>query len=217
METERKNYFQELNDIDVSKYVEKKNDLTYLSWSYAWAETKKRYPDAQYKIYERIIDDYGNTVNYFTDGRTCWVKVSVTINGLDHIVELPVMDYKNKSIPLDQVTSYDVNKSIQRCMTKAIAMHGIGLYIYAGEDLPEAVADENKAKTEELAKHVKEVVDAGGKLIKSGLDKNAMMAIVAKYNDGNGNPSGIKTVEIAEAIMKEFTELAKKNEKEKKN
>lgn len=217
MGTERENYFRELNDIDVSKYVEKKNDLTYLSWSYAWAETKKRYPDAQYKIYERIIDDYGNTVNYFTDGRTCWVKVSVTINGLDHIVELPVMDYKNKSIPLDQVTSYDVNKSIQRCMTKAIAMHGIGLYIYAGEDLPEAVADENKAKTEELAKHVKEVVDAGGKLIKSGLDKNTMMAIVAKYNDGNGNPSGIKTVEIAEAIMKEFTELAKKNEKEKKN
>lgn len=115
-----KNYFQELNDIDVSKYSEKKQDLTYLSWSFAWAEIKKRYPNAQDKIYERIVDEYGNTVNYFTDGKTCWVKVGVTVNDIEHIVELPVMDNRNKSISLEQVTSMDVNKAIQRCMTKAI-------------------------------------------------------------------------------------------------
>lgn len=201
-----KNYFQELNDIDVSKYVEKKQDLTYLSWSYAWAEGKKRYPDMQDKIYERVIDEYGNTVNYFTDGKTCWVKVGVTINGIEHIVELPVMDFKNKSIPLDQITSMDVNKAIQRCTTKAIAKHGIGLYIYSGEDLPEVIADEDKARNEELSKHIKAVVDAGTKLIKSGFDKQEMMAIVAKYNNGNGNPSGIQSVEIADAILSEFTE-----------
>ena len=76
-------------------------------------------------------------MNYHTDGRTCWVKTGVTINGLEHIEYLPVMDYANKSIPVERVTSFDVNKAIQRSLTKAVARHGLGLYIYAGEDLPE--------------------------------------------------------------------------------
>ena len=138
------NYFQELYDIDVSRYIEKKQNLSYVSWVYAWAEAKKRHPDMRDHIYERVVDEYGNTVNYFTDGRTCWVKVGVTIGGLEHIVELPVMDTRNKSIPLDAVTSMDVNKAIQRCTVKAIAKHGLGLYVYAGEDLPEASADAAK-------------------------------------------------------------------------
>ena len=205
-----KNYFQELNDIDVSKYVEKKQDLTYLSWSYSWGEAKKRHPDMQDKIYERVIDAYGGTANYFTDGKTCWVKVGVTINGIEHIVELPVMDYKNKSIPLEQVTSMDVNKAIQRCTTKAIAKHGLGLYIYNGEDLPEIVSDANKAEAEELAKKVKEVVAAGTKLIKSGLGKDDMMAVVAKHNNGNGNPSSITDIAVADAVLTDFSELQKR-------
>lgn len=204
-----KNYFQELNDIDVSKYSEKKQDLTYLSWSFAWAEIKKRYPQAQDKIYERVVDEYGNTVNYFTDGRTCWVKVGVTVNEIEHIVELPVMDNRNKSIPLEQVTSMDVNKAIQRCMTKAIAKHGLGLYIYNGEDLPEVVSDEQNAKAEELAKKVKEVVDAGVALMKTGVEKAEMMGIVAAYNNGNGNPSAIPTVEICEQVLAAFENMKK--------
>ena len=75
--------------------------------------------------------------NYFTDGRTCWVKTGVTIDGLEHIEYLPVMDMRNQSIPYERVTSFDVNKAIQRSLTKAVARHGLGLYIYAGEDLPE--------------------------------------------------------------------------------
>ena len=202
-----KNYFQELNDVDVSKYVEQKNNLTYLSWSYAWAEAKKRHPDMRDKIYERVIDEYGNTVNYFTDGKTCWVKVGVTINALEHIVELPVMDFKNNSIPLEKVTSFDVNKAIQRCTTKAIAKHGLGLYIYAGEDLPEVVADANKEKEEELAKRIKKVVDTGTKLIKAGINKTEMMDTVAKYNNGNGNPSSIESAEVCDQILEEFFKL----------
>ena len=202
-----KNYFQELNDVDVSKYVEQKNNLTYLSWSYAWAEAKKRHPDMRDKIYERVIDEYGNTVNYFTDGKTCWVKVGVTINALEHIVELPVMDFKNNSIPLEKVTSFDVNKAIQRCTTKAIAKHGLGLYIYAGEDLPEVVADANKEKEEELAKSIKKVVDTGTKLIKAGINKTEMMDTVAKYNNGNGNPSSIESTEVCDQILEEFFKL----------
>lgn len=126
------NYFQTLNAINVNGKTEKKNGLTYLSWSWAWGEVKKLFPDATYTVYENE-----NGWNYFTDGKTCWVKTGVTVNGIEHIEYLPVMDYKNRSIPLDAVTSFEVNKAIQRSLTKAIARHGLGLYIYAGEDLPE--------------------------------------------------------------------------------
>lgn len=124
--------FETLNSINVNGHTEKKNGLTYLSWAWAWAEVKKAYPDATYTIYENR-----DGLFYHTDGNTCWVKTGVTINGIEHIEYLPVMDFKNKSIPVAAVTSFDVNKAIQRSLTKAVARHGLGLYIYAGEDLPE--------------------------------------------------------------------------------
>ena len=127
------NYFVTLNNINVNDHAEKKNGLTYLSWAWAWAEVKKLFPTATYTIYEAA-----NGCFYHTDGRTCWVKTGVTIDGLEHIEYLPVMDYRNASIALDKVTSFDVNKAIQRSLTKAVARHGLGLYIYAGEDLPES-------------------------------------------------------------------------------
>lgn len=132
--------FDILNDVNVNDKTELKNGLTYLSWAYCWAEVKKVVPDAQYTIYER--DTEFGPVNYFTDGKTCWVKTGVTLDGLEHIEQLPVMDFKNKSIPLNAITSTDVNKAIQRSLTKACARHGLGLYIYAGEDLPECEKDE---------------------------------------------------------------------------
>lgn len=126
------NYFNTLNGINVNGKTEQKNGLTYLSWAWAWGEVKKLFPDATYTIYENEAG-----WNYHTDGKTCWVKTGVTVNGIEHVEYLPVMDFKNKSIPLDSVTSFDVNKAIQRSLTKAVARHGLGLYIYAGEDLPE--------------------------------------------------------------------------------
>ena len=137
MENNKKSVFETLNTINVSGKTEKKNGLTYLSWAYAWAEVKKLYPTAQYHVYERDTQQYG-PVNYFTDGKTCWVKVGVTIEGMEHVEMLPVMNFKNQSIPLDKVTSCDVNKAIQRAITKAIGRQGLGLYIYAGEDIPES-------------------------------------------------------------------------------
>lgn len=148
--------FQTLSAIDVSGKTEKKSNLTYLSWAWAWGELKNKYPDASYKIYENEIDDlliHGEqafpikrNVNYFTDGRTAWVKVSVTVDGQEHIEMLPVMDHRNKSIALNALDSFAVNKTIQRALTKAIARHGLGLYIYAGEDLPEAVKEEKQSE-----------------------------------------------------------------------
>ena len=132
------NYFAELNAVNVNEHTEKKNGLTYLSWAWAWGELKKRHPLSFYTVYENK-DGW----NYFTDGKTAWVKTGVTVVSndasvvLEHIEYLPIMDTRNRSIPADAVTSFDVNKAIQRSLTKACARHGLGLYIYAGEDLPE--------------------------------------------------------------------------------
>lgn len=125
--------FETLNSINVGDHIEKKNGLSYLAWAWAWTEVKKKYPTATYTIYEN--DDGWN---YHTDGNTAWVKTGVTIEGLEHIEYLPVMDMRNRSIPLENLTSFDVNKAIQRSLTKACARHGLGLYVYAGEDLPES-------------------------------------------------------------------------------
>lgn len=165
--------FARLNDVNVNGHTEEKNGLTYLSWAWAWAEVKKLYPAATYTIYERETE-FG-PVNYFTDGKTCWVKTGVTIEGLEHIEDLPVMDFKNRSILLDNVTSMDVNKAIQRSLTKACARHGLGLYIYAGEDLPEAEASVKTPQTkdetkQEIARARESVVtcERCGKVIKGG-------------------------------------------------
>lgn len=150
-----KNYFEILNSVDCNGKTEQKNGLTYLSWAWAWTELKKRFPDATYKVYENA-DGW----NYFHDGQTCWVKTGVTVNGIEHIEYLPVMDFKNKSIPLGSVTSFEVNKAIQRSLTKAIARHGLGLYIYAGEDLPDESDGKNAPKKAEPAKAAEPVKTA---------------------------------------------------------
>ena len=130
------NYFTKLNAIDVNDHKEVKDTgrvkLAYLSWAWAWGELKGLFPDSTYTVYENA-----EGWNYHTDGRTCWVKTGVTVNGIEHIEYLPVMDNHNQSIPAAKVTSFEVNKAIQRSLTKAVARHGLGLYIYAGEDLPE--------------------------------------------------------------------------------
>lgn len=125
------NYFKELNSINVNDHTEKKDSLTYLSWAWAWQELKLRYPDSFYTIYESA-----DGCLYHTDGRTAWVKTGVTVNGLEHIEYLPIMNNRNKSIPIDEITSMDANKAVQRSLTKAVARHGLGLYLYSGEDLP---------------------------------------------------------------------------------
>lgn len=140
--------FKVLNNINVNDHTERKNGLTYLAWAWAWGELKKLYPESFYTVYENR-----DGLFYHTDGKTCWVKTGVTLvdgeKKLEHIEYLPVMDMRNKSIPAANVTSFDVNKAIQRSMTKAVARHGLGLYIYAGEDLPEDEAAEQGAKPQQ--------------------------------------------------------------------
>ena len=187
-QTKQTNRFKLLNTIDVSEHIEKKNNLSYLSWAWAWQEFKKLFPDSFYTVYENPEGWL-----YFTDGRTCWVKTGVTLvdgdYSLEHIEYLPVMDFRNASIQKDKVTSMDVNKAIQRSLTKAIARHGVGLYIYAGEDLPEE-PDEVKAEREALISNLKSNIAQELTRIGEGMSNQEKIALTKQHiTPVIGNPN----------------------------
>ncbi len=179
--------FNELYAVNVNDYVEQKNGLTYLSWASAWAEFKKRCPDATYEIVKF------DGAPYFYDenlGYMCYTRV--TANGQTHEMWLPVMDAKNKAMKaypytymtkeygkmvektVQPATMFDVNKTIMRCLTKNLAMFGLGLYIYAGEDLPEQVAELMTAE------HLAELNDLCGKVHVENIAKKVAQRYKAK-------------------------------------
>jgi hypothetical protein len=179
--------FEDLNAINVNDKTEKKKsggtELTYLSWTWAWAEVKKRFPDAHYEF---VMHD---GLPYVYDENTGYmVFTNVTIDGITHMMWLPVMDGANKAMKnqpytystkyngektVDAATMFDVNKTIMRCLVKNLAMFGLGLYIYAGEDLPEVEVEEQKT-AQEVAKKKLEKIDS--------VQLDALKAILA----GNG-------------------------------
>ena len=177
-----KNRFAMLNQINVNDHTEKKNGLTYLSWAWAWSQFKSVFPESFYTIYESKEE-----CNYFTDGLTAWVKTGVTLVDGDYSLELieylPVMDFKNKSIPVKQITSFDVNKAIQRSLTKAVARHGLGLYIYAGEDLPEETEEAKQARAaeEQERKSFICIIDEAVKELTANLTPEQKMTFANKY------------------------------------
>ena len=122
--------FEDVLNINVNEKTEKKNGLTYLSWAWAWAEFKKIYPDATYEV--KRFGDFP----YIHDETGYMVFTSVTAEALTYEMWLPVLDNRGKAIV--KPTVFEINKTIMRCLTKNLAMFGLGLYIYAGEDLPEA-------------------------------------------------------------------------------
>lgn len=203
------NYFSELYNVDVSEKVKTKNGLNYLSWSAAWAEVKKRHPDAEFTIYEQVMDELGNKRPWFVDpiSNTCWVKTGVRINGIEHIEDLPIMNFKNKSMTSAEVTSIDANKAIQRSLTKACARHGLGLYIYEGEDLPEEAKEEKKKQ--EKAKSELDIANAEAFQLAKELSKehNTEVAAICKKYTTNGNPKTIKDIESTKALIDELNKL----------
>lgn len=136
--------FKTLSSLNVKDKVERKGNLDYISWANAWAILKLNYPDAQRKVYEHDATGF----NYFTDGRTAYVKVGIIVNDLEHIDYLPIMDFRNNAIPIDKVTAMDVNKAIQRSTAKAIAMHGLGLSLWTGEDITEVMPNQPPQRIE---------------------------------------------------------------------
>ena len=181
--------FERLLALNVNGKTEKKktgnSQLTYLSWTYAWSEFKKVYPEATYEV------KFFNGLPYTFDEKTGYmVFTSVTADGLTHEMWLPVMDGANKAMKADPYTyttkyaeksveaasMFDINKAIMRCLVKNLAMFGLGLYIYAGEDLPEENEEIAKEKKEEASKKVKEQQKALDQKLMEQLDRGMKKA-----------------------------------------
>lgn len=143
------NYFAELAKLDISEHVEKKGEFSYLSWTWAVDRLRRIRPDASWEVKRFDGVPYLKTdVGYF-------VEVAVTVGGTTLSQIHPVLDKRNRPIP--EPDAFDINTSIQRCLVKAIALHGLGLYIYAGEDLPEGA--EPAKVTEEQQSHLQTLLE----------------------------------------------------------
>ena len=124
--------------VDCDEHIEKKGNLSYISWAAAWHMLCERCPDATYKHYEPVTFPSGEMM----------VSCSVCVGGISHTMHLPVLDHKNK--PIQNPNVFQINTSMQRCFAKAISMHGLGLYVYRGEDLPPAEEIDHTAMYEEF-------------------------------------------------------------------
>ena len=140
--------YEKLSKVNVNENKKKKGQFDYLSWSWAVAELLKVCPDAEWEVHEYQNED-GLTAPYMTTNAGTFVKVSVTCEGITRTQVHPVTDNRNQ--PIAQPTCVDIGNSTQRCLAKAIALHGLGLYIFAGEDLPEPDALNSKQRAEILA------------------------------------------------------------------
>ena len=178
---EKKSVFETLYAIDVSNKIKEKNKLSYLPWSSAWAEVKKRFPSANFKNIPQIMDEYGNTRPWHDDGKSGWVEVEVTIEGETITETLPIMDYRNQHIDAKAISSTDANKSSKRCLVKCLALFGLGTFVYEGEDLPEETA-----KIIELKETIKALVDKKVSLSDKAKEK---VAELCKAAEKKANPN----------------------------
>lgn len=211
-EKKKKSTFELLSGVDVSDKVKEKNKLKYLSWASAWNEVKKRFPDAKFKVYKQIMDDGGNTRPWHTDGKTGWVEVGVTIDGEEIIETLAIMNHGNKSIAADEITSVDANKSIKRCLVKCIALHGLGLYIYESEDLPEEVSKiiEMHEEIAELVRKKVALSDAAKAKVKEycvAAEKTANPQM--EDDEITGNYKNIDDIEVLEKLKRQLLAVRK--------
>ena len=151
MSKEKKSVWETLSAIDVNDKTEDKNGMTYLSWAWAWGKLKENYPEATFKKHTHdgmayIKDEKGNA----------FVEVTVTVEGISATELFPVLNYNNK--PIQNPNAFEVNTALQRGLAKAIAYHGLGHYIYAGEDLPQSdgEAPQSKGKAKEVVDPIQE-------------------------------------------------------------
>lgn len=207
------NYFKQLYDIDFRQKTKSKGGIQYASWAAVWAETKKAFPDATYKVYEHpikiteVVDNktFERVVDrpWFDDGRTGWVKTGVTINGIEHIEELPILDFKNKPVPADNINSYEANKAIQRSLTKACGRHGAGLYLYEGEDLPTELKEVGILQAD-----IMDIVKKKCALSDTAKDKVTKICKDADP-DANGDPRLIEDLDTLKALKKSLMAVRK--------
>lgn len=207
MAEKKKGIFATLSAINTSDKVKEKNGLKYLPWSQAIQLVKDLYPKTTFEVIPQVVDEKGNTRPWHDDGKTGWVEVSVRIESDDGEVcetkeTLAIMDFKNKSIPAESITSVDANKSIKRCLVKALAIAtGIGLYIYSGEELPDEIANTIKLQNECMALITK----------KCALSDKAKEKVgeICKKADESGDPRLIEDVEILTDLKKQLMAVRK--------
>ena len=204
-----KSVVQTLNEYDITEHIKKKDKIIYLPWSKAWMILKTLYPDSTVEVVENVNDN-GDDNRYFTDGKTAWVKVSITIKGHTETESLAIMDFRNKSIPVDNITSADVEKSIKRCMVKCAALHGLGLSLWTGEELSSA-AREKKEKDLDDVKH--DILSAVAEKLEAGVDK-AVIYKTIESTAGNKNPNAIKDIAMAQKVLAQIKKLEVKNNAE---
>ena len=170
-----KSTFDVLSKVDVNKYKKKKGKFDYLSWAWAVTELLKVKPEATWHTHEYEVE--GRIRPYMVTEAGFFVMVSVTIDNITRSQIHPVLDYKN--VPIQDPTAQQINTSIQRCLAKAIALHGLGLYIFAGEDLPEPdeLSDEEKKQVLNEAK---------------GMDKTFVDELVKKMDSCQINQKNLK-------------------------
>ena len=242
---ENKNTFEILSAINVNDKIKTKMGLKYLSWAEAWNTLKKTYPDAFSTTYARtvkttetttvvdemthmtktIVEETENEVPYFTDGKTAYVKVGVTIGEVEYVETYPIMNLKNAAVPVSMVTMTDVNKSIQRAFVKACARHGLGLYIYSGEDLPDAerkVIDLKAIEAEAMNTTINGIDEAAFQTLKEAVitklqipfDQNISDAIIG-FAGGQLNGKRVSLTTIEDALIlariKRYIELIESN------
>jgi len=172
--SEKKSVFQVLSSINVSDDVKKKNNFNYLSWASAVETLLKHYPEATWE--HRTWDD----LPYLQTGAGCFVEVSVTINGITRKQIHPVFDFRNKSVM--KPDSMQINNSLQRALAKAIALHGLGLNVFIGEDLPLSEREAMDSAKDEL----KQLLIKAGKFTKEGavaLNNMGYDQLVSKINE----------------------------------
>lgn len=201
--------FNALSNLDLSDKCEKRESLTYLSWANAWSEFKSAYPSATYRILKNE-----NGLPYFSDPNLgIMVFTEVTVDDVTHQMWLPVMDSKNKAMKLEPYTysvwnnfkkafeektvqgasMFDINKTLMRCLVKNLAMFGLGLYIFQGDDLPEKSADDTTLSApQQTVRPVQQPVDPLAPIknaINSMVDVNSLMNLYFDHqNEVEGNP-----------------------------
>ena len=188
------NYFEQLATISVKDKIEKKGNFNYLSWANAWAMIKMKYPNAQRVVYE----SEHTGLNFFSDGTTAYVKVGVIVNDIEHIDYLPIMDYRNKSITLDKITSMDVNTAIQRSTAKAVAMHGLGLSLWVGEDIVQATTPKAVVKKQNTStKYTLDLGDENWDKVLAYVSKNKNLGLAKIVKNLSSKYKVTKKVENA--------------------
>jgi len=162
--------FDKLNEINVNDFTEKKGNFTYLSWAWAVRELLKVYPHATWTIHEWGIE--GAKQPYMQTQAGCFVQVTVIVDGIERTQVHPVLDHRNKTI--DEPDAFQINTSIQRCLAKAIALHGLGLYIFAGEDLPTPPGPITSEQYEEITNLMSGIKDFDGSDIIGKIDNGVI-------------------------------------------